>query len=159
MINDNLLNAKKFDLNVESIFDQLGEYKHMVLSTSLNDNVTSRMMSIIFIENLCYFQTDITFNKYRQISNNKNVSLCIDNISIEGICEEIGRPENNELFMDLYKRHFKGSFEMYTMLENERLFKITPTFIKKWVYDNKIPFIEVLDFSNNTYSKIKYERQ
>ena len=60
----------------------------------------------------------------------RRVALCIDNTQIEGICEELGRPLENEAFVRDYKLYFAGSFERYTQLENERLFKVTPQYIK-----------------------------
>lgn len=39
----------------------------MVLSTSLHDEVTSRMMSFIIQDEKFYFQTDNRFRKYAQL--------------------------------------------------------------------------------------------
>ncbi len=74
---------ENFNCKVKEFFDGFGTGKKMVLSTSHNDIVTSRMMSIVLIEGVFYFQTDITFRKYEQIKNNPKVSLCIDNMQIE----------------------------------------------------------------------------
>ena len=41
--------------------------KTMVLSSSENDKVTSRMMSVVCVDGLLYFQTDKTFRKYHQL--------------------------------------------------------------------------------------------
>lgn len=57
----------------------------MVLSTSLNDVVTSRMMSVVLINKKIYFQTDRTFRKYRQLKENPRVSLCVDNMQIDRV--------------------------------------------------------------------------
>lgn len=56
-------------------YKEFGESKKMVLSTSLNDIVTSRTMSIIVLDEKLYFQTDKTLRKYRQLKDNSNVSL------------------------------------------------------------------------------------
>lgn len=87
----------------ENFYKELGESKKMVLSTSLNDVVTSRMMSIVILNKKIYFQTDRTFRKYNQLLENPKVSLCIDNIQIEGYCKEVGIPSNNVEFVDAYK--------------------------------------------------------
>lgn len=39
----------------ENFYEELGESKKMVLSTSLNDTVTSRMMSIVVLNKKIYF--------------------------------------------------------------------------------------------------------
>lgn len=59
-----------------------GKGKLMVLSSSKNDKVTSRMMSVVQSDGLFYFQTDKTFRKYYQLVNNPQVALCVDNIQI-----------------------------------------------------------------------------
>lgn len=61
---------------------EYGKARKMVLSTSENDMVTSRMMNIIQIDGLFYFQTDKELRKYNQLINNPKVALCIDNIQI-----------------------------------------------------------------------------
>lgn len=126
----------------------------MVLSTSYNDAVTSRTMSVIQIDEKLYFQTDCAFRKYNQLKKNRNVALCIDNIQIEGYCEEIGSPIENEAFCNAYKSCFAGSFANYTSLENERLFIVIPTLIERWLYINRVPYMQVIDIPNRTsYTK------
>lgn len=71
-----------FDLLEKDIFGFLDDGKIMVLATSCHDLVTARNMSCIIIKNKIYFQTDKTFLKYKQIIENPNVALCVDNIQI-----------------------------------------------------------------------------
>ncbi len=133
-----------------------GNGRTMVLSTSEKDIVSSRMMSVIQIEGIFYFQTDATFKKYRQLLSNPNVALCIDNIQIEGVCEELGHPLQNMSFCECFKKCFKGSYDAYTSLKNERLFSVKPSFIERWIYDNGIPNIETFDVNTQTYEIHKY---
>ncbi|WP_416327852.1 pyridoxamine 5'-phosphate oxidase family protein [[Eubacterium] hominis] len=65
--------------------EYLNKNKTWVLSTSSNDYVTSRMMSIINQGVEIYFQTNHCYIKDEQMINNPNVSLCCGNYSIEGI--------------------------------------------------------------------------
>lgn len=140
----------------KNFYKELGESKKMVLSISLNDIVTSRMMSIIVLNEKLYFQTDRTFRKYRQLKANSNVSLCVDNIQIEGHCEEIGRPFENAEFTNAYKRCFPSSYTRYTSLENERLFEVIPIFIERWMYIKGVPYMEFFDVTNSNYSLKQY---
>lgn len=128
----------------------------MVLSTSENNRVSSRMMSVVQIDGIFYFQTDITMNKYHQIIANKNVALCIDNIQIEGICEEIGHPLKNDAFCDVFKECFKGSYDAYSSLKNERLFSVKPLHIECWIYKGAVPYIETFDMNSKQYSFNRY---
>lgn len=146
-----------FELKKDEIFSNFGYSKNMVLSTSYRDKVTSRMMSVIIFDGEFYFQTDKNFRKYNQIKNNPIVSLCCDNISVEGICTELGKPLDNNRFIKLYEKYYNYSYQQYSSLQNERLFKVTPLYIQIWIYENAKPYIEILDFKSNEYRKTLYE--
>ena len=146
-----------FELKKEEIFSNFGYSKNMVLSTSYQGKVTSRMMSVIIFDGEFYFQTDKNFRKYNQIKNNPIVSLCCDNISVEGICTELGKPLDNNRFIKLYEKYYNYSYQQYSSLQNERLFKVTPLYIQIWIYENAKPYIEILDFKSNEYRKTLYE--
>lgn len=140
-----------------SLWKSLGESKIMVLSTSLNNVVTSRPMSIIILDNnKLYFQTDRTFRKYEQLKGNPVVALCVENIQIEGQCKEVGVPSDNTEFCNAYKKHFTSSFNRYSSLENERLFMVQPTFIERWRYINNLPYMETFDVQNNKHILQQY---
>lgn len=109
-----------FSEEYKRFWKEFGSSKKMVLSTSLDNIVTSRMMSVVAIEGKLFFQTDNTFRKYKQLKGNSNVALCIDNIQIEGQCEEIGHPSNNTEFCTAYKAGFPDSYSNYTALENKK---------------------------------------
>lgn len=138
------------------VFEQLGESRKMVLSTSCKDHVTSRMMSVIIIDGLFYFQTDKMSRKCQQIIENARAALCIDNVQVEGVCEEIGIPSEHQKFCTLYKRYFPGSYERYTSLSDERLFCLKPAYIKRWIYEGGEPYEEVFDFRKESYEKRAY---
>ncbi len=133
-----------------------GSGRTMVLSTSEDNIVSSRMMSVVLIDGAFYFQTDVTFKKYRQLTRNPNVALCIDNIQIEGICEELGHPLQFPLFCTRFQECFKGSFDAYTSLKNERLFVVKPTDVERWIYKDGVPFIESFAVSTQEYDLSEY---
>lgn len=131
-----------FDKKLIEFFQGMGESKKAVLATSSNDRVTSRMMSFVIYENKFYCQTDKRFLKVKQILDNPKVSICIDNIQIEGIAKIIGKPLENNMFITLFKKYFKNSYENYSFLENEILLEISPSFITVWNYKEVIPIRE-----------------
>ncbi len=145
-----------FETAYMQLYIELGESKKMVLSTCLKNIVTSRMMSIIILDKKFYFQTDKNFRKYRQLKENPNISLCIDNIQIEGQCKELGKPCDQMEFVEAYKKNFPSSFTRYTLLKNERLFVVIPTFIERWKYVDGDPYIEIFDVINKRYSFTHY---
>ena len=139
-----------------NFYETLGGSKKMVLSTSFHDEVTSRMMSVVVIGQKIYFQTDRAFRKYEQLKKNPRVSLCADNLQIEGYCEEAGTPLDNTEFCEAYKKYFPGSYARYSALKNERLFAVTPTFVEKWLYIDGVPYIETLDIADQRYGLKRY---
>lgn len=145
-----------FQDNYTAFLSDFGKGRKMVLSTAENNKVSSRMMSVVQINGIFYFQTDLTLNKYRQILSNPNVALCIDNIQIEGLCEENGHPLQNEAFCNVFQECFKGSYDAYTSLKNERLFAVNPTFIERWIYQDSIPYIETFNMETKEYKLTKY---
>lgn len=145
-----------FQEEYAKFMQSFGKAKTMVLSTALEDKVSSRMMSIIRINDKFYFQTDKNFRKYKQIKENPNVAVCIDNMQIEGHCKEIGRPMDYTEFDNLYREYFYNSHERYSALDKERLFEITPVFIERWLYIDGIPYMEVFDVNKGRYQLIQY---
>lgn len=145
-----------FEVECKKFFEDLGRSRNMVFSTSADDRVTSRMMSVIILGGCFYFQTDINFRKCSQISKNPNVAMCVDNISVEGICSEIGKPFDNTDFIQLFEQNYNWSYKKYSRTRNERLFKVEPTYIQRWIYENSEPYIESYDFHKKLYSKKLY---
>jgi len=129
----------------KEIISILEKNKTWVLSTSLNDEVTSRSMSIINENLIIYFQTNECYVKDNQMKHNPKVALCYSNISVEGIAEPIGNwlDEKNKDLLELYKKHHLGSFEYYGLLEGQIVYKITPKVIKVWKYVDKKPLREI----------------
>ena len=135
----------------------IGDHKTMVLSTAVGDTVDSRMMSIVQFNEKFYFQTDCKMNKYRQMKLNPNFSLCFDNISIQGKCREIGIPAENKTFCNLYSKYFSRAYQLYSHLENEVLFEITPTLIKVWDYEDGSAYYEIYNVWDKSYVKKEYK--
>lgn len=144
------------DIYAKFLLD-FGKGRKMVLSTSESNRVSSRMMSIVQIDGTFYFQTDLTFKKYHQILSNPNVALCIDNIQIEGVCEERGHPLQCAPFCDIYQECFRSSYDAYTALRNERLFTVKPMYIERWIYKDGIPYMETFDIESKEYQLSRYE--
>lgn len=42
-------------------------------------------------------------------------------------------------------------------MKEERLFVVTPMRLEKWIYEDKQPYMEILDFQFQTYEKMKYD--
>lgn len=140
-----------FEKQCQLFFKEFGSHKKMVLSSSLENKVTARMISIVAANGIFYFQTDKNSRKYDQLKKNPSISLCMDNVQIEGICKELGHPLDHPVFCSLYQKFFQGSYNTYSSLLNERLFAMEPFFIQKWIYQDTKPFIETFDFNTGLY--------
>lgn len=75
--------------SIENVLSEIGRSCHMVFSTEEDGNIYSRMMSVIYIDGLFYFQTDRNFKKYSQLRKNPKAALCYENTSIRGIVRSL----------------------------------------------------------------------
>lgn len=147
---------EQYKTKLKEIYDQIGDHAKLVLATSSNNHVSARKMSFIIIDNKFYFQTDISFRKYKDIKENPNVALCLDNIQIEGQCYELEHPLKHVEFASKFKEYYRSSYDAYTSLESERLFVVEASFIQRWNYVNNKPVIEQLYIDKESYSERYY---
>ncbi|MGL5353159.1 MAG: pyridoxamine 5'-phosphate oxidase family protein [Clostridium sp.] len=128
------------------IIASLEKNKVWILSTSYKDDVTSRSMSIINKGLNIYFQTNKCYIKHSQMRENNKVSLCFNNISIEGTVEEIGdwQDEKNTELMELYKSEHLESYNAYGSLDGQVVYRVNPIVIKLWKYIEGVPIREIL---------------
>lgn len=147
----------EFESKLSDLYREFGDHKIMVLSTSLDDRVTARTMSIVLINGNFYFQTDSNFEKCHQIDCNPNAALCIDHITVDGICKKMGKPVDYSDFICLYKKYYSNAYNMYSCLISEVLYEIRPTIIKRWIYEKGKPYVEIFDIENKRYDQIKYQ--
>lgn len=146
-----------FEEKYSSFLDEFGKGRKMVMSTAADGIVSSRMMSVVQTNGVFYFQTDRTMRKYRQICENRSVALCIDNIQIEGTAVEQGTPSEHKVFSELFREYFRGSYDAYSSLENERVFGIEPVFVQRWIYMDGVPYIERFYVSEKRYTIEEYK--
>lgn len=135
------------------LWNKIGTHGVMTLSTSLENRVTSRAMSIVVINGIFYCQTDETSLKCQQIQKNSNVALCHQNFSIEGTCRMVGKPYENPVFIQLMREHFPNAVERWSTFPTECLLAIMPLRMTAWSYEDDKPYMEYWDFQNLSYSK------
>lgn len=101
----------------------------MVLATADDARVSARMMSVIQLDGLFYFQTDVTLRKHAQLQRNPRAAL---------------------------EQAFPSTYARYTALENEVLYVLEPDFAQKWIYQGGQPFVERLDYAAQACEKRPY---
>ena len=118
-----------------------------VLATAINNRPASRSISGFSMDGKIYFQTDKEMEKAIHISQNPYVSICLNEIQIQGICTEKGHPmtNSNATFLLKFKEYFPRAFEKYSHVQTEVVFEVTPQFIKIWKSVDGIPCLETVD--------------
>ena len=139
-----------------NIISKISHQGTAVLSTSLNNKVTSRTISLVTYDNVLAFQTSMNMRKYIQIQGNANVALCLGEIQLEGIAVDKGKAKEHEKFTSLFKEKHRGSYDAYTHLDSERIVEISPTYIQVWKYIDGKPHVFKLDMVNEMVSLTPY---
>jgi len=137
----------------QQLWNKLGSHSIVILSTCADNRVTSRAMSVVVVDGKFYCQTDERYLKCQQIKANPNVSLCVNNFSIEGKCRIIGKPHENEFFIDKMKEHFPDAVSRWSSMPAECVLEITPKLVSAWIYEDNKPYIECWDFESHTYRR------
>lgn len=139
-----------YEILYKEMFEFIKKIEVMTLSTYFDDRLSSRSMSVVFIEDKLYFQTSKKSRKYSAIINNPRIALSIDNVQIEALAIEVGSPmsNGNKKFINEFKRVHKGSYDVFSSLEEEVVFKVTISNIRVWKYIEGVPIIECLDILN-----------
>lgn len=140
----------------QQLWRKIGSHGIMVLSSCAENRVTSRAMSVVVVDGKFYCQTDRRYLKCRQIMANPNVSLCVNNFSIEGECRIMGKPLENEFFINAMQEHFPDAVSRWSEFSTECVLEIMPKLVSAWIYEDNKPYIERWNFENSSYIK---ERQ
>ncbi len=139
----------------EKLWNDIGTSGVMVLSTCAENRVTSRSMSVVVIDGKFYCQTNRDYLKCRQIDQNPNVALCFGRFTIEGVCKNMGRPHDNEFFIEALGRAYPDALKRWSDLPQECVLEITPSLIQSWIYEDGVPYIESWDMQSGSYKKEK----
>ena len=147
------------DFNNEYIkrYNMLGESAKVALATAVNEDVTSRTMSVIFLNNKIYFQTGKDMEKAQQIACNPNVAISFKNVQIKGICHEIGKPTEHKFFLDTYKRCFPSAYRKYSNSPDERVYEISIKKITFWEYENNFAYRREYNQLDEQFVEEKFE--
>jgi len=137
----------KYEDLLNEVINIIEKNKIMILATSSNNRVTARSMSIVNDGLTIFFQASIDSTKYKQIEENPNVALCVSNMQVEGKAIIKKHPLDNEnfFFQNAYKKYHKGSFDLYSSLEQEKVIEVIPSLITLWKYEgSKNPYRDLL---------------
>jgi general stress protein 26 len=145
---------------LDKIINILEITKFAVLATANKKGVVSASQMCLVNDGLTvYMQTDKTFEKIKNISENSNVAINIGTFYFKGIAKVIGHPNDFPMFIDKIKEKHVSTYKHYTNLPNEVLIKIELTECKIWGVDNNKDIhsqetIQILNFKNKTIKSI-----
>ncbi len=156
----------EYELLLEKIIKLLSKTNYVVLATASKDGVvTASKMCMIANVTTLYFQTDSNFEKARNIMENPNVAITIENIYFKGQATIIGHPSENKFFVEKMKEKHYQTYENYTDLPNQILIEVKLTECRIWgiwqnngIGEDKIhreESIKVLNLKNKQLTKIK----
>jgi uncharacterized pyridoxamine 5'-phosphate oxidase family protein len=126
----------------------LGDNRHMVLATSLNDTVTARTIDYVSSGLDIIFLSWGHHMKIIQINGNPKVALCRDNVQIQGVAKVLGNPfdEKNKKYSILYSEKLPILFDNFADVPGMIFVKVTPTFFKTFI-SGKNRRLEYIDLS------------
>ncbi len=139
---------KNFEKEKKELFEKIGKTYNMVLSASYEDNVSSRMVSVILFNEKFYI-TSMAGEKLEQIEKNPNIALCADTIQIKGTGKILGYAleEKNKEIMTEYKNILPSSFERFA--SNPAAMLVEFTFAQcKWWKDIQVMDGVIIDFED-----------
>lgn len=121
--------------------------KEIVLSTCVENKVTSRTMSYIYMDQCFYFLTHDKSMKFKQIQKNSQVSLCLNNIQIEGHTEIKGHPfiESNKIISESFTESYNDFFKRFAHMKNAVFVEVKINDIKIWKLEDKKDYFYCLD--------------
>ena len=146
-----------YEFYYKLMMNQIKKKPTGVLATSLNDEPTTRMLSIVVYDNKIAFQTSTKLIKFSQIQQNSNVSLCFTNINIQGEAKIVDQQVlKNEKFTSLFEEKHKSSYATYSHMKSNRIIEITPKKMVMWGYEDKEPYRIFLNVEEKTARKEMY---
>jgi hypothetical protein len=146
-----------FQERLSSLFVSLGEAKEIVLSTSAQNRVTSRIVSCACIREEVLFLSWEHHAKCQQIKANPLVALCHKNLQIEGRAEILGNPLDSayKSYADTFRKIQPAIFDNFSKLPGMVLVRITLTVITAWTRDAQGYRIDHFDLEKREYRNVR----
>jgi len=141
-----------FEEIINEKFKMMEDVTEMVLSTSLENRVTSRVVSTA-----CYGQKVIFLSwghhtKCEQIRINPMVALCHNNIQIEGIASikgDVLEPENAN-YAQLYQAKQAKYYDIFSQFKGMQIIEIQIQCITCFGFEGNKFYVDRIDLVNKT---------
>jgi hypothetical protein len=146
-----------YDKRLNEVFSSLGKASEIVLSTSAQNRVTSRIVTCACNREEILFLSWGHHTKCKQISTNPCVALCHKNLQIEGRAEILGDPFSsaNKVYADRFREKQPTIFENFSKLPGMILVRINLTSITAWTHDAQGHRIVHFDLEKRKYQSVR----
>jgi uncharacterized pyridoxamine 5'-phosphate oxidase family protein len=147
--------AMNTPLNVEKLKNEnlkvLHKNKLIYLATACEGRVKSRVVDYHNEGLTIGFITWTDSIKIQHMKRNPLVSLCIQNLQIEGKAKLLGHPglEENKEFTELYKERHPTPFNNFIQMENVSLVMVEPLLTIMMIYEENYFYLDHLDVVSN----------
>lgn len=144
----------------KEIIKELDENKEIVLSTSLENRVTSRIVSYANDMLYVYFLSWEHNKKIHQIKGNPNIALSLNRIQIEGkakILSNVTENDNEHIKTIFRKKISDRAINTFFSVPEMVIVKITPKSIIKFCNIDKRFHFQVMDLAEEKASQMRLE--
>ena len=143
-INYNKINGGGImEVNIEQLYDTLRKSETIVLSTSKNDYVTSRLISPLVLNDKLYIKTSNSTEKVSQLEANPNVAMNVAYFSLTGVTNILGsvEKEENKDIKENYMKRYIGSFNPNDeyQAKDDIFIEISIKSVSQWFFENDEP--------------------
>jgi uncharacterized pyridoxamine 5'-phosphate oxidase family protein len=138
----------KYNELLEEIIQKLQSAKEIILATCADNKVTARMMCPLNDGLTIMFGTNKNSTKIKQIKQNPNIALAIENLKIEAIAEIFGSPKRNTFFNNEYPKKYPHLGDTYPENPDDILIIAKPVKISLFKYIGK-PCEDILEIKEN----------
>jgi len=148
----NVMNEHQIDSTLvkTELMKELGKEKYIILSTTMNNEVRSRLVDFVNNELEIGLFSWISTRKIHDIKNNPHVALCVNNLQIEGratvYIDSLARCKK---LIELYKQKLPETYNKFRKLNDTCFITIEPTLLIMMKYENSSLFLYHLDVVND----------
>ena len=146
----------KEELDFEKLKDRclkiLDKNKYISVATAIDNQVRVRVVDYANVELSIGFVTWENTVKMEHIKKNPFVSLCIDNLQIQGTATVSGHPQLNEnkTFWEKYLERNPNPYKNFAIMNNVSTIIAQPTLMILMTYSDKHLYSDHLDLVQNT---------
>lgn len=148
------------DLNykdtLQEFYRLLSDIHDMVLSTSAEDRVSSRVVSTACYEDTLYFMSWGHHLKCQQIARNPLVSLCQQNFQLEGRAVIKGDVlnDNNRGIVELYKTKQPTYYKMFSQYAGMVIIEVKLHRISRFGFESAKFYLDCVDLRDKTAQRL-----